>query len=235
MIRALPRHLQNGVARLVWWDYFADRGCTQRWKQLDWALNTHDEPEIEEWQQALIGLGYPEAAAVRRVNRYQKFFGYTDDARRKRVLLANTRYGPMEFLRGRRSMPQHDRQTARHLAIRIVVQPRLRTVQSITGENERQVETASRAQRQRSELDKRFQSPWRGIRSLQGKPVAIADTDSLRRAEYLKRSVAKPRRRQSGCAELIGDVIRRPLQSLGERPAPAKFIGRQIAKVRGQP
>jgi hypothetical protein len=89
MIRALPRHLQNGVARLVWWDYFADRGCTQRWKQLDWALNTHDEPEIEEWQQALIGLGYPEAAAVRRVNRYQKFFGYTDDARRKRALLPN--------------------------------------------------------------------------------------------------------------------------------------------------
>lgn len=81
MIRALPAHLQNGVARIVWWDYFADKSVADKWPQLDWCLNTRDEPNVEEWQAALVGLDYPVAAAERRVNRYQKFFGYTDQSK----------------------------------------------------------------------------------------------------------------------------------------------------------
>lgn len=83
LIKALPKHLQNGVARIVWWDYFADRTPSNRWAHLDWCLSSRDEPDIEEWQQALISLGYPEAAAYRRVNRYQKFFSYTDSEQPK--------------------------------------------------------------------------------------------------------------------------------------------------------
>ena len=77
LIKALPDHLHNGVGRIVWWDYFADRTASTRWDHLDWCLQSRDEPDIEEWQAALMLLGYPEAAAKRRVNRYQKFFKYS--------------------------------------------------------------------------------------------------------------------------------------------------------------
>lgn len=77
LIRGLKPRCQNAVARIVWWDYFADRNASERWNHLDWALHTFDEPPIEEWQQALMQIGYPEAAAVRRVNGDQKFFRYT--------------------------------------------------------------------------------------------------------------------------------------------------------------
>lgn len=76
-IRELKPRLQNAVARIVWWDYFADKTSAERWHHLDWCLHTFDEPPVEEWQQALIQLGYPEAAAKRRVHAGQKFFKYT--------------------------------------------------------------------------------------------------------------------------------------------------------------
>ncbi len=64
----------------MWWDFFADRNVTERWKHIDWCLNTYDEPTIEEWQAALVEVGYTEEAARARVNAQQKFFGYTTDA-----------------------------------------------------------------------------------------------------------------------------------------------------------
>lgn len=73
--------MQNAVARIAWWDYFADRTASERWTHLDWCLSTFDEPSVEEWQAALVQIGYPEEAAKRRVNAEQKFFHYTAETK----------------------------------------------------------------------------------------------------------------------------------------------------------
>jgi hypothetical protein len=62
------------------------------------------------------------------------------------VLLPNSRNGAEELFGGGWSMPQHDRQTAGDISIRIVVQTRFGTIQAIASEYEWQVKAAGCAQ-----------------------------------------------------------------------------------------
>ena len=37
-IRRLPKRVQSNIARIIWWDWFADREVADRWPHLDGYL-----------------------------------------------------------------------------------------------------------------------------------------------------------------------------------------------------
>ena len=74
-IMELPVKLQVFVAQIVWWDFFADKTVPNRWPELDLWLCAHPctfrkemWPPTEEMVDALIGIGYEERTALRRMN-----------------------------------------------------------------------------------------------------------------------------------------------------------------------
>jgi hypothetical protein len=94
MIEDLPEHLRAPVARLVWWDYFGDRLVPNRSNLLDKYLQTTDEPDLDEWVQALIDIGYDANVAALRIGAHCRSFRRTIEEeanRRARNYRINTR------------------------------------------------------------------------------------------------------------------------------------------------
>jgi hypothetical protein len=73
-IERLPESHRGIVARVVWWDWFADRTCGKRVYEFDRWLNEHlchpdAEPEPEDLMRSMVSLGYPMEIAQRRFKR----------------------------------------------------------------------------------------------------------------------------------------------------------------------
>lgn len=68
LIDALPHHIQTAIAKIVWWDFFSERPCTDGWPHLDRYLDrkAHRLTD-EEIRLALQGMGYSEYMAQERL------------------------------------------------------------------------------------------------------------------------------------------------------------------------
>lgn len=69
-IEALPLEttMKRAVARVIWWDHFADQENKDRWNHLDVWLG-YDDAEYDDYllRMALVECGYSEEEAAKRV------------------------------------------------------------------------------------------------------------------------------------------------------------------------
>jgi hypothetical protein len=67
-IRRLPKKVQSNIARIIWWDFFAEREVSQRWPHLDQYLKeTMIELNKAETMKYLRQCGYTEQQADQRI------------------------------------------------------------------------------------------------------------------------------------------------------------------------
>ena len=76
MIRRLPRAHQGIIARIIWWDWFAQRLVSKRTDKFDKWIGPSaplTEPPVERLIKSLISCGYPDWLAIRRLKpKYKK-------------------------------------------------------------------------------------------------------------------------------------------------------------------
>jgi len=63
----LPVPQRYAAARIVWWEFFAERKVSRRWPHLDDLLAQRDEVEDPVLFQALLDIGAPPGWAARRI------------------------------------------------------------------------------------------------------------------------------------------------------------------------
>jgi hypothetical protein len=71
MIQKLPKTHQAILARVVWWDWFAETLVKNRISEFDVWLNTplcpiEEEPKVDELIASAMTLGYPQVIATQR-------------------------------------------------------------------------------------------------------------------------------------------------------------------------
>jgi len=81
LVLQVPSDIRAYVARLIWWDWFANRPVPDRWPHLDEFLNVPysqlmweranpelvKEPDSNEIFHILLAMGYPESTAIQRI------------------------------------------------------------------------------------------------------------------------------------------------------------------------
>lgn len=68
-VMQVPQKCRTEVAHMVWWDYFSQRECLDRWPHLDEFLRRPkwNSPTENELQAGLIRCGYSPKRALQRV------------------------------------------------------------------------------------------------------------------------------------------------------------------------
>jgi acyl dehydratase len=66
-LETLPTPQRWAAARIVWWDYFADRPLARRWNHLDEMLASREEVSDRVLIDGLVAIGWTHAQAVSRV------------------------------------------------------------------------------------------------------------------------------------------------------------------------
>jgi len=68
VIKQVPNEVRNIVARIIWWDYAAEKTFSERWGMFDEFLQPpYLEAKDEDVVNGLIICGYTEEKATRRV------------------------------------------------------------------------------------------------------------------------------------------------------------------------
>ena len=66
-IKKVPENARAMTARMIWWDYWAERTVAERWDGFDEFLAPpYDEPDAQSLINGLMICGYTESRAVRR-------------------------------------------------------------------------------------------------------------------------------------------------------------------------
>lgn len=66
-LKLLPAPQRIAVARIVWWDHFAERLFSERWPHLDGMIKHRDEVPDDVLVDGLVAVGYERAHAVSRI------------------------------------------------------------------------------------------------------------------------------------------------------------------------
>jgi len=67
-IQNVESSVRNAVAKIIWWDFFGDKVCTQRWNHLDSYINSpYEELDDNLIMEGLQVCGFTEKQAMWRV------------------------------------------------------------------------------------------------------------------------------------------------------------------------